>query len=78
MNAYLHWVNITGNAHQTCFLLLNKSGDCVDTLAHAHLALGRLVFFTSGPGSGTLTQPLLPGSLTLRTVLVNQAEKFSG
>ena len=60
------------------FLLLNESGDGVDSVSDHGSSLAGGVILALGPGGGPLPQPLLLGVLGLGPVLVQQLEQLGG
>ena len=75
---YLDGINVMGDHNQLCFLLLNKSGDVVDSvLEHERFLWGRCCIFCP---LGLLLRQSLEAlfllRLTLRTVLVQQFEEL--
>lgn len=75
---YLNWVHIVGNDHELGLLLLDESGDSVDSVSHDGSPLARSVLLALGAGGGALPQALLLGLLGLGPVLVHELEQLGG
>ena len=75
---YLNGVHIVGNDHELGLLLLDESGDSVDSVSHDGSPLARSVLLTLGTGGGALPQALLLGLLSLGPVLVHELEQLGG
>merc|ERR1719188_2951248 len=74
----LNGIHIIGDDHQLSFLLLNESGDGVDSVSHHGSSLAGGVILALGPGGGPLPQSLLLGVLGLGPVLIQQLEQLGG
>jgi len=67
-----------GNNDQLSFLLLNKAGNCVDTLPYSVWPLGRGIRLGFNLLFSTGTETGLLGSRCLWPVLVQELEKLEG